>query len=230
MRLTVGPLDPAVYWRRRALVLGGFLVAVLLLTYTCSGESGAKDGKNRAAQNSRSSPTVTPSSPPASVLPPIVGGGPDGSSPSANLPANPPARGNPPGGGGAVGQCTDSEITVVPAAEASSVRQGVPTRLTIKIKNVSGRTCVRDVGADAQEIYIQQGTTKAWSSDSCVNRTGNDVVTFPPNHEVSYNRTWDGKSTAQGCENRPWIDKGTYHLYGRLGTKISEPVTLTVTA
>lgn len=230
MRLTVGPLEPAVYWRRRALVLGGVLVAVLLLTYTCSGESGAKDGK-KAAQNTKSSAQAASPTPAASVLTPIVGGGPGSVGPSTNPPAdNPPPAANPPAAGnGGGGPCADTEITVVPAPEAPTARQGVPTRLTIKIKNVSGRTCVRSVGADMQELYLQQNGAKAWSSDSCATRSGNDVVTFPPNHEVSYSLTWDGKSTAQGCENRPWLAKGSYQLYGRLGTKISEPVPFAVT-
>jgi hypothetical protein len=236
MRLTVGPLDPAVYWRRRAVVLGGVLVAVLLLTYTCSGESGAKDSKNRATPNTRSSAQAASPSPSASLLTPIVGGGPGSAGPSANPPAaNPPAAGNNPpsaGGAGAGGNspCADSEVTVVPSVEAPSARQGVPTKFTIKIKNVSARTCARDVGAQMQELYLQQGTAKVWSSDACSNRPGESLMTtFPPSHEVAYWVTWDGKSTGQGCDNRPWLAKGNYQLYGRLGTKISEPVAFAVT-
>ena len=41
MNLTVGPLPPAVYWRRRAVVVGVLLVLVLLVTYAC-GSSGGK--------------------------------------------------------------------------------------------------------------------------------------------------------------------------------------------
>jgi hypothetical protein len=111
------------------------------------------------------------------------------------------------------------------------MRQGVPAKLYIKIKNISDRTCVRDVGAQMQELYMQQGTTKQWSSDACENRgSAADPVTFPPGHERSYWSMWDGKANARSCTNQPWLATGTYQLVGRLGTKISEPVTFTVTA
>ena len=37
MRLTVGPLPPAVYWRRRAVVLGAGLLFLIVLLYSCTG-------------------------------------------------------------------------------------------------------------------------------------------------------------------------------------------------
>jgi hypothetical protein len=43
MRSTVGPLPPAVYWRRRALVLGVLLLIVIALFVSCGGED---DGGN----------------------------------------------------------------------------------------------------------------------------------------------------------------------------------------
>jgi hypothetical protein len=229
MRLTVGPLPPAVYWRRRALVLGGMLAIVLLITYTCSGESGANDRKRNAkkAGSASASPALTPT-PSPSILTPITGDSASATPGNAN-PYPPPANPGTGAGSASATPCADSEITVVPAPEASSVRQGVPTRFFIKIKNISARTCVRDVGSHVQELYIRQDTTKQWSSDSCEKRTGNDIVTFPPNHEVSYWLTWDGKATAQGCANRPWLAKGTYQLFGRLDTKVSEPVPFAVT-
>src|SRR3712207_1808921 len=72
MRMTVGPLPPAVYWRRRALVLGAVLAVLLVLVYSCS--SGSNDGDGRAAPNGGSkapaSGTPTPS---GSLLTPSIG-------------------------------------------------------------------------------------------------------------------------------------------------------------
>jgi len=42
MNLTVGPLAPAVYWRRRAFVAGALLVVVLLLVYSCGGPAAQR--------------------------------------------------------------------------------------------------------------------------------------------------------------------------------------------
>jgi hypothetical protein len=228
MRLTVGPLAPAVYWRRRALVLGAVLAVVLLIVYSCSGSSGADDGKNRAnpryagaSDDSSTAPVspapsvLTPTGPEPSVTPPIYG-----------------SVGTPSDGGVAAGNgapCSDAEISVGAALETEPVRQGAPTRLIVRIKNVSTRTCVRDVGAEMQELYVQQGASKQWSSDLCENRGRTaDMVTFPPSHERSYSLTWDGKANAQGCTNQPWLGKGNYQLFARVGTKISDPVTFAV--
>ena len=37
MRATVGPLPSAVYWRRRAVVLGAVLLSIIVLFVSCSG-------------------------------------------------------------------------------------------------------------------------------------------------------------------------------------------------
>ena len=44
MRLTVGPLPSAVYWRRRAIVLGVAVVLVFLIVQSCSGGEGKSNG------------------------------------------------------------------------------------------------------------------------------------------------------------------------------------------
>lgn len=229
MRLTVGPLPPAVYWRRRAVLLGGVLAVVLLVSYSCAGgESGASNGRKAAKTSPASTPAGSSNSPvPApSVLVPT------GPEPSIT----PPAYGSvESGNGGGVpgpgAQCADSEISVVPIVETQVVQQGTSTKFVIKIKNVSGRTCARDVGPQMQELYVKQGDARQWSSDLCENRGRTaDVVTFPPAHERSYSLTWDGKANAQGCANQSWLAKGTYQLVARVGSKVSEPVSFSIAA
>lgn len=226
MRLTVGPLSPNVYWRRRAVVAGGVLVLVLVTTYMCSGQSDA--GQNKTAQDGKGVKTgasTTPSGPSSEMPNPIV------ITPSPGEPTGgaPPA-GNSGGGGGrgASNVCADGEISVAPAAQPAPIRQGVAATLYLRIRNVSSRTCGRDVGAQMQELYIQQDATVVWSSDKCERRSGSSVVTFEPNHQVEYSAPWDGKATNRGCDNRPLLGSGTYKLFGRVGTKVSEPVTITI--
>jgi hypothetical protein len=228
MRLTIGPLSPSVYWRRRGVVLGALLIVILLIGYSCS--SGGGSSTKTAGPQRSASPTPQPS---ASVLfpsnePTGVAAGPNNAATASDSSSAVNSTGN---AANQAGTCTDSELSVKPEPEAASVHQGVPVRFMIKIKNVSTRTCVRDLGAQMQELYLQQGNAKQWTSDACVKRgsTGTDVRTFPPNHEFSYWVIWEGKGTAQGCENQPWMAKGTYQLFGRLGTKVSEPVAFTVT-
>jgi hypothetical protein len=159
---------------------------------------------------------------------------PNPSDPSSGLPANGGNNGGTNTGvaGGTTGEtCTDAELTVVSAAESTSVRQGYPVKFFIRIKNVSTRTCVRDVGAQMQELYLEQGGTKQWSSDACGRQGGTaDVRQLQPNLELEYYQVWEGRSTAQGCTSQPFAKPGTYQLRGRLGNKVSEPVTVTITA
>src|SRR5262245_57035522 len=121
MKLTVGPLAPAVYWRRRAVVLGALLFVVIVIAYSCSGSdpSGAANVKGPPR-----SPWAAPSSPSPSAstlltLPlntdPTVG--------PSNQPAGPP----PNTGATASGPCTDAEMSVVPVPDPASVKQGVAT-------------------------------------------------------------------------------------------------------
>lgn len=226
MKLTVGPLPPAVYWRRRAVVLGALLVTLFLLVYSCSGAKPSDASNTPGAGQLSSQPAGSPS-PTAAVsstplLTPTIGTPP---------PTDPfPGTSESPIPPAATGQCTDAEMSVVPVPEAATVRQGLPLKISLKIKNISNRTCTREVGATAQELYIQQGTTKMWSSDACDALTGSAVRTFPPGLEIEAYVPWNGRATSQGCANRPWAPIGTYQVFGRLATKFSDPVPLQVNA
>jgi hypothetical protein len=223
MRLTVGPLPPAVYWRRRAVVLGAGLLFLIVLLYSCTG-SGATPKQGASA-----TPTVAPES--TAVFTPETGAPPADEPPgqpaTTTAAAGPPVAPPPPGGA-----CTDTEMAVTPVPAQSSVRRGATVELRLKIKNVSSRTCGRDVGADLQELYIKLGAQKIWSSDTCGTAKGSEVVSFPPAHEQESNVAWNGRDAskcAAGLANGPYPNAGEYQVFGRLGTKLSDPVKLTIT-
>jgi hypothetical protein len=240
MRLTVGPLPPAVYWRRRAVVLGAALLFLIVLVYSCTGPggSGADPGSSR-------SPSPTPSPETGSggpLLTPETGppaAGDTGEDPGAGSPAGdgPPA---PPAGDATVpvipppaeGSCTDEEMSVVPVPSQSSIKRGATIELRLKIRNASDRTCERDVGSQLQEVYIRIGAQVVWSSDTCSPPGESNVVTFTPGLAHEYRVAWNGKDTtrcADGVANGPVPAAGDYQVFGRLGTKRSEPVKLTLT-
>ena len=83
MRLTVGPLPPAVYWRRRAVVLGAGLLFLIVLLYSCTGSdrnakkggTGSHAGRDVAPAPSRSPPARC-STPQTGA--PVAGAAPDG--------------------------------------------------------------------------------------------------------------------------------------------------------
>ncbi|MFC4019793.1 hypothetical protein ACFOW4_17875 [Micromonospora sp. GCM10011542] len=238
MRLTVGPLPPTVYWRRRAVVLGAGLLFLIVLLYSCTG-SGRSGGRPQAGTTPSATPTSAAGpSPTGSVLTPQTGGA---ASPPAGAGATDPSPETtsnvvpPAAAGGPVddGTCTNAEISVVPVAAPASVPRGGVADLSLKIKNTSNRTCSRDVGADLQELFIKSGAEKIWSSDTCGKVKGSDVQTFTPGFVRSYQIGWNGRDTSRcdgnGLAAGPFAPAGTYQVFARVGTKLSEPVKLTVT-
>lgn len=219
MRLVVGPLPASVYWRRRAVVLGGALLGVLIVVYSCN-----TAGKTSPA----ATPAKTETSP--AQLPPTPSPTPAQATQAAHSPVTTIAP--------VVvdaDTCTDAEISVKAVAPKTSLESGAEVQLTLLIKNISNRQCTRDVGPDQQELRIVLGTEKIWSSDDCDGPTGVDVRTFPPNHERSYVARWNGKSSsvcstsAKHTPAGPEPEPGEYQLIGRVGTDLSEPVTLKIT-
>jgi hypothetical protein len=243
MRLTVGPLPPAVYWRRRAVVLGAGLLFLIVLLYSCNGAGNSgttpqsKTTPTPTAAPDAAGPSVVPE-PSGSTPPPQAGApsaGPGGDEGAPGSPGGSTGSGNDgpvaPGGSGD-GACTDAEILVTPVAVPASVRHETGLSLQLKIKNRSDRTCSRDVGADVQELYVKSGAEKVWSSDTCGNVKGTDVQSFTPGFERSYQVDWNGRSSSQcrdGLASGAYASPGTYQLFGRLDTKISEPVKFTIT-
>ncbi|GIJ75581.1 hypothetical protein SAMN05443287_114137 [Micromonospora phaseoli] len=237
MRLTVGPLSPTVYWRRRAVVLGAVLLFLVVLLYSCNGQ----DGGNDATGNGESDPGVatgTPT-PTGSVLTPQTGAPPSGdagadpSTPVDDPDTEPSLSNDPPAVNPASdeGTCADTELSVTATALPGQVAAGAAVDLHLKVRNRSDRTCSRDVGATAQELYIKSGAEVIWSSDTCGTAAGSDVQSFTPGFERAYQVSWNGRDSsrcANGLANGPEVQSGTYEVFARVGTKLSQPAKLVV--
>ncbi len=229
MNLTVGPLPPAVYWRRRALVLGVVLVLVILLVSMCGGSAG-KDTHDRGAGGGigvSASPTPSQSS-----LAPIIGGpGSDtgsGASPTASVTGSAGQTGGSGAAAGTADLCTDAEIQLTPSIQ-KIVGGTYPYLLTLKIRNISTRTCKRDVGAGPQEMHIVATANQVvWSSDYCQSTGGSSVRTFAPNVEASFQVPWDGHSYGPGCKVLGALAPGGYQVVAKLDSKVSASVGFTV--
>ncbi|GAA2353203.1 hypothetical protein Cme02nite_27310 [Catellatospora methionotrophica] len=236
MRLIVGPLPAAVYWRRRAMVLGALLVAVLMITLAVRG-TGSGGAQQPSANGMSTGAGVSPVS--AQPAPTAAASPSDGIiTPVSELPPSPSA--DVAGEGEGDGEtdpnaCTDSEIKVTAKPAQATLKRGADLLITLLIKNTSNRTCTRDVGADLQELRILKGTEKVWSSDDCGGPRGHEVRSFPPAHERSYTVVWNGHASS-ACEKSikrvpdgPVPAAGEYRLYARVGTAISGSVTLKLT-
>lgn len=222
MKLTVGPLPAAVYWRRRALVLGAILLAVITMWASCS----RPEWKAARDASSTTSPAVD-LSPTASLQVPTVPGEDDR---SASGSASGSASAAPAGGpSSSVPMCADSDLQLTAGADTLVTFRGAYLRLTLRVKNISDHDCLRDLGADHQELYIGTGAVKIWSSDACDAPKGSRVTLMKPKIEHAFEKDWDGKTTSNGCANREAPAAGKYQLTARLDMKISDPVQITLT-
>jgi hypothetical protein len=232
MRLTVGPLPSAVYWRRRAVVLGALFIVILVLFTTCRGSNGSGASKTGATPSA----TAGTADPSPSVLTP------EASETATAAPTTPPPATEEPDPGTVAtsaaappagdGSCTDAELKVTPVPGLTNAPAGQTIVIRLRIKNESDRTCTRDVGPDAQEIYIKRGALTIWSSDKCGTAKGSDPQPFTPNFEREYRVTWNGEkstSCSGASANGGAPEPGQYEVFGRLGTDNSSPVKLTLT-
>jgi len=224
MRLTVGDLPPAVYWRRRALVVGVLVVIVVGIVYAVTADPAPPTRPNLASTSSPTSTgtatgTATPT-PTAFTLPVAT---------SAGQPVST--------GTGALGpNCADNEILLTATSSVPEIQVGGPSEFTLTVKNISNRTCTRNIGSIPQELRLRTADAAiVWSSDDCA--TGSrydDFQEFTPDFEKSFTVYWDGyrsRDTSGGlaCErpgDRP--PGGAYQIVARLGTLFSTatPVTL----
>lgn len=225
MRLTVGPLPPSVYWRRRAIVLGGAILVVFLVAQACLGANAVPGA---------GSPGPPPSSPPTSG-PAAVGQ--TGPTPASSPPVNgaPATGGAPVGAGGPPDgeDCADDEMMIVADADRVEFTAPDPVQFTIVIRNGSTRACWRDIGGDLRELYLIQGTgaSKVWSSRACGAPRGSERVRLEPGFETSYFLVWNGRASdiCNGDQSGGLVvAAGDYQLFARLGTAYSEPLGLTI--
>lgn len=233
MNLTVGPLPPAVYWRRRAVVGGALLLLVLLIAYSCGGSSGSGAPSRRTgalAGTPTPDPTFSEFRPQTASPSPAVTAS---AGSSAGAPASPSAaptstEGASAGTTPASDVCTDAEIQLTPSVQRISGGT-FPYQLTLKIKNISNRTCKRDVGSNPQELHIVSDGQTVWSSDSCQGGQGqNNVRSFGPGIEDAFYVGWDGSGGPHCTNPDGLLGPGTYQIVAKLDTKTSEPVSFVI--
>ncbi|HEV2087704.1 MAG TPA: hypothetical protein VGR21_05280, partial [Cryptosporangiaceae bacterium] len=158
-------------------------------------------------------------SPPAEALVPTQTAAPPVTTPS--VAASPvPARPT---------QCADAELTLTAVPGDGSSRVGEYPTLKLVITNVSGRVCVRDVGATQQELRVLAGKARIWSSDDCSASKGSDPRVLQPGETRTYYVIWNSKTSTPGCKSPgKLVGPGTYHLLARVGTLTSKPAAFTV--
>jgi hypothetical protein len=229
MRLTVGPLPAAVYWRRRLLVLGVLLLIVVGIIYACTrGSYGEEQLTPDPA--SQTSTATSPTTPPTASPSPTSSPTPSPTPTAFTLPVAAPT-----------GPCTDNEIELTAGASQTTLYVGQSATFTLTIKNASARSCVRDIGSIPQELQLRRSDgTIVWSSDDCRDekRYGPDYnfnETLAPGSVKHFDIYWNGYRSRTGTDTKVCVpsdqakpDADTYTLVARLDTKFSQPVTVVI--
>jgi len=227
-------------------VLGAVLLGIIVLFVSCSGND-KNDQRGKGASSSSSLPTPAPAKTSASPEPSFLDGVPgtqqslpalgdlesqdptdDGDNPTT---APTTANGQNTNVTAANGACADTEFLVAASVPTTTVKRGASLDITITFKNTGNRTCSRDVGAGAQELYLEVGAQKYWSSDTCNKDSSTDVRQFAPGNSRTNKFTWNGRQSSSctgTTPSGPNPPPGQFQLRARLGTLLSQPVLLTI--
>ncbi|MFE0747740.1 hypothetical protein [Gordonia sp. NPDC058843] len=248
-----GPLPPEIYWRRRAVAVGGALVVVgLVVALIVWMTSGSGDPQNTAASESvpvSSSASSTTSAPPASEPQaggasgePDAGGGAGGGG-GSGAPGGPPAGASSPvesaspagvpGGAGGPALCPDQAISVVLYTDKPTYTIGQNPVFTIVTTNAGLSECTRDVGKAVQNVIVRtlDGTRTLWSARDCSPLNTVNNVVLKPAQQVKDTITWSGTTSSPGCERpRTQVPAGSYSAIGKIGERESFPITFNMVA
>lgn len=245
-----GPLPPEIYWRRRAVAVGGAVVVVgLVVALIVWMTSGSGDPHNTAATQSVSSSSTassTTSAPPASEPQaggasgePDAGGGSGGGAGGSGAPAgaSSPVESASPAGvpGGAAGPalCPDQAISVVLYTDEPTYTIGQNPVFTIVTTNAGLSECTRDVGKAVQNVIVRtlDGTRTLWSARDCSPLNTVNNVVLKPAQQVKDTITWSGTTSSPGCERpRTQVPAGSYSAIGKIGERESFPITFNMVA
>ena len=222
-----GPLPPEVYWRRRLIVLGASLLALMFLFVQCTGgdtkkaastspTSGSASPKSSAKSPAKPStkPSATPTGKaPAAATTSKAAAGPAASSKAAASPAAPSPSVAP----AAPTACTVPGLQVSVKASGVSYGAGALPVFTMSIKNSGTTPCTRDLGTAAIEFVVTSGSDRIWSSDDC-NKGTPKPTTLKPGEVRTVPVTWNRKRSKAGdsCVG-PAALPGNYRVAGRLG-------------
>jgi len=244
--MTVGPLPPAVYWRRRAVLLA----AVFLILFGFSRCVMSAFGDERPGSTAAQTPSATPS-PSDSAEPDTSAGDPGGESPGTAVGGDTGDGGGAPDDGGAMADpagapgdpapgaavepaapvpgpdrpCGPGELVVTASPERTEYKVGTMPRLRLTVRNAAATACTTDLGATRQELRVTSGGARIWSSDDCNPTRGSDVVVLAPGAQRTFTMTWSGKTSTPKCSTvRVRAGAGTYRVWARLGGTLSAPV------
>ena len=201
-----------VYWRRRLMFGLAALVTLIVLIRTFT---GGDDAVPTATSASPSAESLT-----ASPIPSIAAASP---SPTILQPTAQPAV-----PAVAEGECSDADTSIRVEVDRETTAVGEGVHINMVVKNISAKTCKRDVGSGANEVTVISGPALIWSTDHCNPNTDKDLVELAPGQEWNVKVVWIGKQTSTGCKVTNMAEPGAYWAHGRNSSLNSDGVKFVV--
>jgi len=231
-----GPLDPSVYWRRRAFALGGSILMVVLLAVIIAawlGRGSQADPQgvaNRQSVVATSGKRLTSSPPTSGTITPAGASSSSSASPvptpTTSTTTGPPPPPPPPG------PCPDTSITVEARIAQPSYRVGQSPLLTLVVTNSGPVACKREVTRQLRELLVltADGNTRLWSSSDCYYQQPADTRLLQPGEQATFSIAWAGRTSSPNCapSGAP-LPAGDYVAVGKLGGLASHPTPFKLT-
>jgi len=190
------------YWRRRAIALGGVVLVVGGLAWTCSGGGGDEKAPAGAKEKSaEASPSPSVSGTEASPL----------ELPTVLVTVTKTATVAAPRRPGDACEPRDVVVTLIPAAR--EFPPGVQPTFSLTVVNTGRLDCTFDVGAQSLVTRITSGSDRIWSSAHCEARGLEATSIQRLRRGVPYTTTlvWDRRRSDKGCDGpRTKALPGTY--------------------
>ena len=200
----VGPEPASTYWTRRAVLALVVLVVLwgLVALLTAGGGDDTLDASVEATPSPTSMRSPEPSTDPSATPEPSTSASPGPSaSPSAEIPG-----------------CADADLKVTAESDQDSYKVGATPKLSLTVRNTSGKPCRRDLGQGAAELIVTSGKDRIWSSDDCAPGGDPGPVDLDPDEEDVNRVTWPRTRSRPGCAgDKAAAAPGTYVVSGRIG-------------
>ncbi|MRG60157.1 hypothetical protein GE115_09785 [Agromyces sp. CFH 90414] len=190
-RTPTGRVSPAVYRRRRLVVLLG-LVAVIVAVVLIIVRPGASQGDEKDASPSTSPSTEATEPPPTTI-------------PTESVAADGDA-------------CKESQVLVEAVTDKTEYAAGEQPNLSVTITNTGKNACVLNAGTNAQVFTIKSGDEVYWTSTDCQVDPVDAEVSLTPGTPISssvpiiWDRTRSSVDTCEGAREAVPAGGASYHL------------------
>lgn len=198
----VGPRPPRVYWVRRLVVLGGF-VLVLVGVWALVGalRPDAREPGAAASQESAAEQTGEQAA---------AGG--DGAEPAVA------------DGADALGACDPAGLTVTLATPVRAYADDQEPSFTVAVTN-GGVACTLDVGSGALVVTVTSGSDRIWSSADCApDEEPEKMLLLDAGAQHQETVAWDRTRSDTSCTpDLPAPRPGTYQAVATFHGAATEP-------